>query len=460
MKDKKVVVIGAGISGLVVAYWLHKQGLDTTIIEKNDKVGGVIRSERYNGYLIEHGPTSMIDDSPKVGELLESLGISDQRCEANEISNKRYILKNGSLLALPTSPPAFIKTKLLSTKAKLRLFAEPFIKPVADEKEESVADFISRRLGKEPLDYGVNPFIAGVYAGDPAKLSIRSAFPKIYALEKEYGSLIKGALKGRKKKRSSPGGRLTGKTFCFKDGMGTLPDALGNALGDCLILRSEVQAISELGDGTGPRFQVTFQSDGKTTQIDADAVVLTSPAYKTSDIISNLDSDTARKLKEVVYVPIAVVFMGFKGLQAEQPLDGFGFLVPEVEKRKVLGTIFNSTLFTGRAEDGSATLTTFVGGARQPELLEKNDEHLAEMVLDELKTILGLRSRPDVVRVIHWRHSIPQYSLGFKTIQETIEVFEKTHPGIYLTANFRGGISVSNCILNASETAAALCNYL
>jgi len=459
MKDKKAVVVGAGISGLVAAYWLHKSGLDVRVIEKEGRVGGVVRSERHKSYLIEHGPNSTLDDSPKVGELLESLGITGQRCEANKISNKRYILKNGLLVPLPTTPPAFFRTKLFSTRAKFRLFAEPFIKPADPQKEESIAEFTVRRLGRELLDYAINPFIAGVYAGDPARLSVRSAVSKIYALEKNYGSLIRGAIKGRKRRGGSPMGGPTGKTFSFKDGMGTLPDALGSALKDRLILRSEVRTITETKDEKGPKFKVVFQSEDKIAEIDTDAVVLTSPAYEIARIISDLDAETARKLKEVIYVPIAVVFMGFKGIEADHPMDGFGFLVPEVEKRNILGTIFSSTLFPERTENGSTALTTFVGGARQPELLEKDDEGMVEMVLDDMRSILGLRSQPEVVRVIRWKHSIPQYTLGYHITQEAIGRFEKSHPGLFITGNFRGGISVSSCIAQSSGIALAVCDY-
>jgi oxygen-dependent protoporphyrinogen oxidase len=459
MRDRRVVVVGAGVSGLVAAYWLHEWGLEVTIIESRDSVGGVIRSERHKGYLIEHGPNSTLEDSPKVGELLQSLGIADKKCEANAVSNRRYILKNGSLVPLPTSPPAFFRTKLFSARAKLRLFAEPFVKPAASEEDESVADFVDRRLGREFLDYAINPFIAGVYAGDPSKLSVRSAVPRIYALEKNHGSLIRGALKSRKRRRGGPMGGPTGKTFSFKDGMGTLPDALGKALGDRLILKSEVQTVAEIRTEAGPKFSVAFRSDGNEDAIDADAVVITSPAYKTSGIISGLDAEVAYRLKEIVYVPIAAVFMGFKGIEADHPMDGFGFLVPEVEKRNILGTIFSSTLFPERAENGSTALTAFVGGARQPELLEKDDEGMAEMVLDDLRSIIGLRSQPDVVRVIRWKYAIPQYALGYHTVQDAIGRFEKSHPGLFITGNFRGGISVSSCIVQSSEVARLVHDY-
>ena len=230
--NKKIVIIGAGISGLTTAYLLHKEGYDVIVLEQKNKVGGSIETNSENGFLFDRGPNSGLETTPVIKQLVEDLQLKEQFVYANREGNKRYILRNGELHALPMSPPTFLKTKLFSGKAKLRLFAEPFIGKSKDGYYQSIAEFVSRRLGKEFLDYAINPFVAGVYAGRPEELSVKSAFPKLYALEEEYGGLILGTIRSiRKRKKSKEVSKQSAKMFSFRDGMIVLPEAIKRSLG-------------------------------------------------------------------------------------------------------------------------------------------------------------------------------------------------------------------------------------
>jgi len=238
--NKRVVVLGAGISGLTTAYLLHKDGYDVTVLEKKNKVGGSIETVTENGLLFDRGPNSALETTPLIAQLVEELDLAEQFVYANKKGNKRYILRNNQLHVLAISPPAFIRSKLFSGKAKLRLLKEPFVGKSQDGYYQSIAEFVTRRLGQEFLDYAINPFVAGVYAGNPEDLSVKSAFPKLYALEEEYGGLIVGTIRSiRKRKKRKEQSKQSAKMISFKDGMKVLPEAITNHLGNRVILGIE-----------------------------------------------------------------------------------------------------------------------------------------------------------------------------------------------------------------------------
>ena len=453
LSKKDAVVIGAGISGLATAYRLLKSGLDVLVLEKTAHVGGAIHTEESDGFLIDYGPNSTLDTSPKIRSFIDEIALQNDRIAANPSANRRYILKNGQLLPLPMNPPQFIKSKLFSLKAKLRLLREPFIPPPPPDKEETIAEFVERRLGKEFLDYAINPFIAGVYAGDPKRLSVRSAVSKIYALEKNYGSLIKGAIKGAKeRKKRAEMAQTKAELFSFEKGMGQLSSALHSILAERIETKAALESL-DLQNDSENRYVVLYTSSGKNVRVHTDGVIFTTPAYATAEYVRTFDSALALKLREIVYAPVAVVFLGFRKQPRCRSLDGFGFLVPEVENRKILGTIWSSTIFPNRAPENGTALTTFVGGMRQPELVDLSNNELTDLVLKELNEIMALVGKPDVVKIKRWRKAIPQYKLGHQKRMDAIETFEAEYPGIFISGNFRNGISVGDCILQ-SETIA------
>lgn len=455
MSDKqKIAIVGAGISGLCNAYWLDKKGLDVTVYEKTPHIGGSIITEKSDGFLIDLGPNSTLETSEVLSNLITELGLDEQKIYGNEASNNRYIVKNGELHPLPMSPMAFLKTSLFSTGAKLRLFREPFIKPTNGE-DLSLADFVRYRLGKEFLDYAINPFVAGVYAGDPENLSTAAGFPKLYALEQKYGSLIKGAIKGaRERKRRKEVAKDRAKLFSFRDGMQILTDTLAEKLNGKINPETEVSGIINTDSG----FLLELSSHGKTSKKEFSNVIFSAPASSMAGILNSIAPIYAETISNIKYPPVAVVFMGFKDSDIRRPLDGFGFLIPEIEKRQILGSIWSSTIFPGRAPEGYVAFTSFVGGTRQPENADLDDKILEQLVRDELDSLVGLKGKPVLTRIKKWPRAIPQYTVGYKAIQRKFEELETEYPGLYFSGNFRQGISVGDSVLCAHETVKKIVN--
>jgi len=454
MSEKKhIAVIGAGISGLTVAYWLEKENFEVTVFEKQNHVGGSMVTERQDGYLIDLGPNSALETSDTLRDLVRELGIEDQKVYGNEASNNRYILKNGKLQALPMSPGKFLKTPLFSWKAKLRLLKEPFIKPTTEE-DISLADLVRHRLGAEFLDYAINPFVAGVYAGDPETLSAPAGFPKLYALEQKYGSFIKGAFKGaRERKKRQEVSKDRARLFSFLEGMETFPKKIASLLKGQILLEAELEGISK-----GENFELTFQKDGKRQKQSFDQVVLSIPTKEMSTLLAPHFPEKAKDLLEIYYPPVAVIFMGFKKEAVQRDLNGFGFLVPKVENRKILGSIWSSSIFPGRAPEGHAAFTTFIGGTRQPELAQADEKDLEDLVLTDLQDLVGLNGKPELVRIKRWPRAIPQYTMGYQTYQKYFDEMETALPGLFFAGNFRRGISVGDSILCARETVDKMLN--
>ena len=339
-----------------------------------------------------------------------------------------------SILKMATS-------RFFSPKAKLRLMKEPFITSKSPNGE-SVAEFFERRLGREPLEKAADPFIAGIFAGNPENLSVKAAFRSLYELEKNYGSLLIGSIRAKSEKTDENFPR----SFTFKNGIQTLTDKLAESLSESVKINTEVLQVEKLTDG---KFSVKTLSDEKIF----DAIIISLPAEATARIIENLDNNLSEQLKSVYYPPIAMVFFGLKRENIGVNLDGFGFLIPSLEKRKILGTLWNSAVFANRAPEGYHLLTTFVGGARNAELFKKSDEELFEIVFDELKSILDLKSQPFFAHLKRWQKAIPQYNLGYEEIEKAIENFESKNKGIYFCSNFYKGISVGDCVKNAYKIA-------
>ena len=426
--------------------------MSVTLLECDGTVGGTMKTIRDNGWLIETGPNSALETTPLFSELLTELGISDERLYANEAASKRYIVKDGSLHPVQMTPGSFLATRLWSLRAKVRLLKEPFIGRA--QRQESVAEFVERRLGREFLDYAVNPFVAGVYAGDPAKLSVQAAFPKLYSLEENYGSLIIGAIKSRWKRRERKEiSKDRARLFSFVGGMQTLPTAIAAALGDAVQLNAFVEHIIPMRACKYPVYTVTYSGDGNRQTLQADAVVLAAPAYATAKIIRSIDPEMAKKLDLIYYPPVAEVFLGFRIQQLNRVLNGFGFLVPEIERRNILGTIWSSALFPHRAPEGCVAFTSFVGGSRQPELVSRSDQEITQLVCGELKALMGVEGEPIFRKIIRWERAIPQYNLGYQETLAAIDRFEQNFQRAFICSNYRGGISVGDCVMRAWSVA-------
>ena len=303
-----VAIIGGGITGLVAGFALKQRGIDFTTFEAGDRVGGVIETIREKGFLAENGPNTLLETSPKITQLIKDLQLESRRWYSNPEANKRFIVRDGEPHALPTSPPQFLTNPFFSWSAKLSLLREPFVKPSSPDAEESLAEFVKRRLGQEFLDYAINPFVAGVYAGDPEKLSVKHAFPKLHALEQKYGSLIKGQIKGaRERKKRNEVAKDRAKMMSFDQGLQVLTDALGQQLKDDIMFDTEILALVQAGDG----WQV-ISIAGDTYKVYSH-VLLTSPAHKLAELeIGAPNVGTLQTLKEITYPPVTSFTMGFK----------------------------------------------------------------------------------------------------------------------------------------------------
>ncbi|MGI8670888.1 MAG: protoporphyrinogen oxidase [Aridibacter sp.] len=440
---KKVCVIGGGISGLTVAFLLKKEGFEVTLFEKSARVGGNIQTVKIDGFLIEYAPNSLLK-SPRLIDLIRELKLEKEILAANPSNKNRYVLLNGKLQRLPMSIAKMAFDGFFSVWAKLRLVQEPFVRSKSPDNE-SVTEFFERRLGGEIVRKAADPFIAGIYAGNPANLSVKAAFPRLYELEKKYGSLLIGSLLSKTEKTDADFPR----TFSFEKGVQTLTDKLAEHLGDDIKTKTEVAGIEKKRN----KKWVAKTDFGEEV---FDFLVISTPAESAAKLVEKADADLSAKLKSVYYPPIAMIFFGLKSENIGENLDGYGFLVPSSEHRKILGTIWNSAVFDNRSPHGYHLLTTFVGGARNTELFERSDEELFKIVFEELKEILNLHAEPEFMHIKRWRKAIPQYETGYENTEKAIEEFENENRNIYFCSNFYKGISVGDCVKNAYKIADAI----
>jgi len=431
---KKVCIIGGGISGLTTGFLLKRKGLSVMVYEKSEAVGGNIQTIEKDGYTIEQGPNSLLK-APRLIDLVKLLKLEDKVIAADENANKRYILADGKLEAMGVK--SFFNG-YFSLKTIFGLAREPFVSSKSPANE-SVAEFVTRRIGAEFLDKAIDPFVSGVYAGNPKNLSMRSAFPKLYEMERDFGSLIMGTIR-RKTEKPDPN---FPRTFSFKGGLKTLIEAMANELGDAVKRGVSVENIEQTKDGK-------YIVNGE----EFDAVVISTPSYVAADLIGSRDENLAKTLAEVNYPQVAVVVFGVKTENIKKQLDGFGFLIPSKEKRPILGTLFHSAVFPERSPKGFQLLMTFVGGVRAGDKLNaQTDEELKILVREQLSEIIGLTGEPDFYHVKRWKRAIPQYRVGYEEVTEKCADFEKLNAGLYFCSNFYRGISMSDCVKNAFETA-------
>lgn len=442
----RIAVLGAGISGLTTAYWLLKEGYDVTVFESKRSPGGAMITENENDYLIDYGPNSGLETTPLISKIVEEVGLKDQMIYASESSNTRYILKNNKLHPLPTDPKAFLKTKLFSAKAKLRLLKEPFIGKSGDGYFQSIAEFVEHRLGKEFLDYAIDPFVSGVFAGDPAKLSVASAFPKLYRLEEIYGGLMKGMILGaRERKKRNEESKQSAKMFSFINGMQSFPQAITDSIRKNVKLNCIVENIDKVETG----YKINYSEQDFQFEAEADIVVSTMPAYKISGLYKDMENETRKVLNKIYYPPVMVLYLGYKKENIGQPLDGFGFLIPSKEKKPFLGAIWSSTIFPNRSSENDASFTLFVGGSRNPEILDQNQDELIKKVIAEFVEIMDIKGEPDLLKYKLWEKAIPQYNLGYIQTESVLRKFENENKGFFLGGNYLGGISVGDCVKNS-----------
>ncbi len=449
---KTVAIVGGGIAGLSVAEALERSDLPAKVIvlEAASEPGGKIVTRVEDGFVVETGPHGFLDKEPKALALVERLGLTSQMIKANDASANRFIFRAGRLRKLPGSPPAFLRSDILPLLGKLRIALEPFIPRYSGGGEESIWDFARRRLGRMAADVMVDAFVTGIYGGDPKRLSASAAFPRLIELETQFGSLIRAQIALAKQRRAAgqeagatgaPGGSL----HSFDRGLGTLTSALA--------ARVDVRCDHRIErlERTDDRFRLV----GSGEDVEADAVIITTPVDATAKLTAPLAEEQTSTILEIPYVPVAVVVHGYRAEDIGQPLDGFGFLCPGGEGRAILGSIWASTVFDGHAPDGSVMLRTMLGGARRPEAAEGSDEELLERARNELIAVMGLApdARPTFGRVIKWSAGIPQYVHGHASRVAAADEIEARVPGVFLGGNAFRGVSMIQCIADADRVA-------
>lgn len=445
----RIVIVGGGISGLSLAYLLHTQkpSLDIIVLEAEERLGGKIWTDKTEGFLCEAGVNGFLNNKPKTLELAAALSLSPLR--SNDAARKRFIFSEGRLHPLPESPPAFFKSDLLSLWGRLRILYEIFARRGWKE-DESLADFGRRRLGREAFEKLIDPMASGIYAGDPEALSLKSCFPRIHQLETEYGSLIRALLKlqvkAKKEGRSGPGPGPGGVLTSFYEGMETFILALKASLGERVRSCSKVMSLT----GKHDRFTLSLE-DG--SSMESDCVVMATPAHASSEILRDFDQALSRSLSEIPYPAVSVVCLGYKKEKIGRSLDGFGFLVPFREGRRILGTLWDSSIFPNRAPEGYVLLRTMLGGARASHLAVQGEKMIVDTVSAEVGDIMGFKVQPDFTRVYVHEKAIPQYTLGHQGRLETMERLLARYKGLFLAGNSYRGISVNDCIENSYRLA-------
>jgi oxygen-dependent protoporphyrinogen oxidase len=455
-----VAIIGGGITGLCAAYRLQELGVPVTVYEASPRVGGVIQTVEKDGFLAELGPNTILETSPLIIDLIRKLELESERIYSAPAAANRYVVRQGKPVQVPDSIAGFLGTRLFSPAAKLRLGAEPFVRRGANT-EESVADFVRRRLGKEFLDYAVNPLIGGIYAGNPERLSLRYAFPKLLEVEQRYGSLLLGQVLGaRERKHRKEKSKQNAPKFSFLHGLETLTKALQEKLAWPISFCSPIEKIRR----TERAWEVCLGSRDSEITREHSAILLAAPAHKLGGISieqgRSCESLSLGPLGKIRYAPVASLVLGFRREDIDHPLDGFGALVPELENKSILGVIFSSSLFPNRAPSGHVTLSCYLGGMRSPALARCSTERAVECALTDLNAILGVRGRPVFVRHSIFNQAIPQYDLGFGSFKAFMNDLETKLPGLFLAGHFRDGISLSDSIVAGHTVAGRIRHFL
>ena len=463
----RIVIIGAGLSGLCTAHYLVRYLCDAgkeaeiLLLEADGVPGGKMRTVRQDGFHMEWGPNGFLTNKPYGMELVKELRIENRLARSSDLARKRYIFSGGALHRLPETPPAFFRSRLLSLSGRARILCEPFAGGPPSNVDESLGDFARRRLGPEALEKLIDPMVTGIFAGDPDRMSLRSSFPLIYDLERKYGGLVRGmiALKRersemgvRREMSAGPGGVL----MSFDQGVQALTDALASALSEGLHLNVSVERVERRGDSYG----LLLSESGVREAMEADVVVVATPAYEAARLLAPLDEALCDALSAIPYSPIAVAALGYDAARLGNPLDGFGFLIPRGENRKILGALWDSSVFPNRAPEGKALLRVMVGGVRAPELAALPEESLVALSRSELSGILGIDAEPVLARTFFHDRGIPQYLVGHGKRLERIDARLAAFPGLHLNSNAYRGIALNDCVLQSRLTAERIARAL
>ena len=452
----RIVIVGAGLSGLCTAHYLvdrlSEAGKEAEILllESDGVPGGKMRTIRQDGFRMEWGPNGFLTNKPYGMELVKELGIEGRLARSSDLARKRFIFSGGTLHRLPETPPAFFRSKLLTLPGRLRICWEPFAQGPPPGVDESLGDFARRRLGPEALEKLIDPMVTGIFAGDPDGMSLRSCFPVIHDLERKYGGLVRGMLGVRRerKKQGVPGEMSAGPggvLMSFDEGVQALADTLAGRLADGLHRNVTVDRIERREEA----YILSMTADGRREEMAADVVVVATPAYAAARMLAPLDGELCEALDAIPYSPITVAALGYEKATLGNPLDGFGFLIPRGEKRKILGALWDSSVFPDRAPEGKALIRVMVGGVRAPALAALPEGDLLAVARRELRDIMGVSAEPVLARTFFHDRGIPQYLVGHGKVLERIDGRLARFPGLHLNSNAYRGIALNDCVLQS-----------
>lgn len=448
---RQAIVIGAGISGLACALRLSEMGVTVRVLEAAENPGGMIATVERGGFLFESGPQSL-QMTPDLREIIRAVACENVLLEADP-QTPRYVLLGGKLHPAPMSPPTVLSTRLLSMRSKVRILGEAFRRTKAPAGDESFASFVRRKFGTETLDHLAGPFVSGVFAGDPEQLSLRSTFPAMAQWEEEYGSVLRGAMKSRgsgaPRQRPTPAG--------FKHGMGSFIAAIALHLGRSVATGVAANSLHSEPDAG---WTLHCSESGQAATLHADAIVIATPAYEAARLVRGTSETLATTLAGIPYAPVAVVAEAYRREHVGHALNGFGFLVPRSEGLRTLGTVWNSSLFPGRAPEGMVLMTSFAGGAMDPQIVTMDEAGIANQVREEISKALDITGPPAAQQI--WRHAkaLPQYNLGHAQRVAAIRDELKSFRGLFIAGNYLEGPSTGSCILQGFRTAKEVLDHL
>ena len=452
----EIVIIGAGLTGLTIGFYLNKVGIDFRIIEKSGKIGGVIQTVSEQGFVYETGPNTGVVSHPEMSELFEDLAGKCSLETADPTAKRRLIWKNRMWHALPSGLISAVGTPLFSWYDKFRILGEPFRKK-GTEPDETLAELVKRRMGVSYLDYAIDPFISGIYAGDPGKLVTRYAMPKLYQLEQDYGSFIKGSIKKAKLPKDERTKKATREVFSAKGGLSRLIEALTESIGQDKIILNVKDTIVQPGDN---RFKIQATTEQQLLNLETKQLITTCGGYALGSLLPFLNKEEIAPFNELQYAAVTQVLLGFKNWKG-MSLKAFGGLVPSKENKNILGVLFTSSFFEGRAPKNGAVLSVFMGGTKRPEMILMNDEEIQSLLDKELPRMLGDRNlSPDMIRICRYPKAIPQYTKITGIRYKTIEDIQQKYPGLILAGNIRDGIGMADRVKQGRTIAEELIGKL
>jgi oxygen-dependent protoporphyrinogen oxidase len=449
-RSKDIVIIGTGLTGLTVAHKLNQKSREFLALERDSKPGGVIQTQKKNGFIYETGPNTGIVKYGEVADLFEELS---EYCFPEIPDNsvkKRFILKKDRWQQLPSGLKGGIKTNLFSWKDKFRILGEPFRAPGKDPYE-TLDKMVRRRMGESFLNYAVDPFILGVYAGDPARIVPKFALPKLYNLEQEYGSFIGGAIKKKMEKKDSNEEKATKDVFSIKNGLENLVQSLYKSAGtENFVFNTDKVEVTPQKDGS---FKVIYTQNGITEIVYANHIISTVGPYELKNILSIPENNLLDIIESVKYARVIHAAVGFSNWRGPE-LTGFGGLVPYIENRDILGVLYMSSFLSNRAPKNGQLLSVFLGGVRREDIYDKSDEEVKKIIEKELKSMFNLSEfNPDLLELNRYEHAIPQYGKESGQRFEAIAQLEKQYPGLILAGNMRDGIGMADRIKQAFDIA-------